>query len=167
LLLSCGSQHVHITQTGLRVLSTPTVNRCCPTQPRSALRPTQLCVLHSCTFTIGPHFDAVPLNRLRVCIWVPPAQLLEHAPQFVHAENVQEPSHAVEDVHACCWIKTTPAHAALVFSRPGGMVKRVRVCLPAPQLASHGDHTLQSDTGQVPAGTEGHSASDVPHSRCM
>ncbi|MFN9943789.1 MAG: hypothetical protein ACK56I_30385, partial [bacterium] len=83
---------------------------------------TQLCVLHSCTFTIGPHLDALPLNKLRVCIWVPPAQLLLHAPQFVQAENVHEPPQDVEDVHACCWMSDTPAHAALVFSRPGGIV---------------------------------------------
>ena len=51
-------------------------------------------------------------------------------------------------VQARAWIYgPSGEQAAVVACRDGGSVSRTRVCRPVPQLASHGDHVLQSDTG--------------------
>jgi hypothetical protein len=50
----------------------------------------------------GPHVATVPPDtRLRVWMRVPPPQLSEHAPQFVHALNTHVFAHAGVTVHAC------------------------------------------------------------------
>ncbi len=84
-----------------------------------------------------------PDVRVRVWYCVPPPQVREQDPTADHAPNVHPPGQVmVVPVHACCWMNTFREQAALDSWVEGGMAYRMRVWVPGPQLASHGDQVL-------------------------
>jgi hypothetical protein len=98
---------------------------------------------------------------------VPPPQLLEHVPHAVQSVNVQPASQSTAALHTVLSSSGTFAHAATVFSRPGGSVRRTRVRVPGPQLESHMDQSLHSETGHGSATVgAGHAATALPHDLC-
>jgi hypothetical protein len=127
-------------------------------------------VLHSSEMTKGPHVAVGPSSRWRVFMRVPPPHVAEHAPKLVHGVNLHvAPVHApVVLVHGDDSMSEIVVHAATLFSMPGGSVRRTRVRVPGPQLESHMDQSLHSETGHGSA-TEGvgHSATGLPHDLCM
>lgn len=72
-------------------------------------------------------------------------------PQLVQGPKPQAASglHEVAALQGCASTNTVPEHRTVVCSA-GGRAYRTRVDVPVPQVASQGDHRLQSDKGQPP-----------------
>ncbi len=110
----------------------------------------QPCVLQACVWDKDGHATpplADERMTVRVLVWEPPPQRVEHADHAAHSLTRQSTGHGwvLQACSAANAGQGTPPLAAATTTL------RVWVCTPEPHAAEHADHAENSDTTQLTA----------------